>query len=176
MEVQLKRADKLHELEQIKDLYLSAFPATERRSFEGLQQQWLNNEACHIFFVTDLKNLLGFCTLWTFHSFAFMEHMAILAELRGKKIGEAVLYQLKERHQTPLLLEVEPPTDELSQRRVAFYKRNGFHLLKKRYIQPSYYEVGKGPELRLMISQTHITPKDLKGFIDTVKKNVYRNY
>jgi ribosomal protein S18 acetylase RimI-like enzyme len=174
MEIQLKKTATLSELELIRNLYLIAFPANERRSFEGFQQQFIREEACSIFIVKDLKGTVGFCTLWEFDSFSFIEHMAIFPEVRGKKIGEAVLSLLINKRKSPLLLEAEPPADEISRRRISFYQRNGFHLLDKHYIQPSYDGVTPGPELRLMTTQLHMNHEDLERYTEIIKDNVYR--
>jgi len=174
MEIKLKKAGTIAELEQIRELYLTNFPTNERRSFEGLQQQFLREDACSILQITNMKSILGFCTLWEFEIFAFIEHLAILPEMRGKKIGEAVLYLLKNGRKTPLILETELPNDEICSRRISFYQRNGFHLLNQHYIQPSYDGITPGPELKLMISHPHISHEDLQQYIEVVKRKVYR--
>ncbi len=174
MEIKLKKAATITELEQIRELYLTAFPANERRSFEGLQQQLLREKACSILLITDLQNILGFCTFWEFETFAFIEHLAIHPEMRGKKIGETVLSLLMDGRKTPLILETEPPTNHISSRRIAFYQRNGFHLLQQHYIQPSYDGITPGPKLRLMSSHPNLSLEELQLFIEIIKKNVYR--
>ena len=67
----------------------------------------------------------------------FVEHFASAEELRGKGVGSAVMNSLLERSGDSLVvLEVEPPEDELSRRRVQLYRRLGFTLNDGSYFQP----------------------------------------
>ncbi len=51
----------------------------------------------------------------------------------------------------PPVLEVEPPADEMSERRIGFYERLGLSLrVDYEYIQPAYSEDRKALPMRLM--------------------------
>ena len=102
----------------------TAFPPEERRT-----------RADHIRFLEKpdfhccaLKNEDGFCGIlfyWEAETFIFLEHFAILPHLRGQGLGAAALSLLKSLGK-PVILEIEPPCDEMTQRRYGFYRRNGF--------------------------------------------------
>ena len=49
-----------------------------------------------------------------------------------------------------IVLEVEPPYDEMKRRRIAFYERQGFCQNDYPYVQPPYREGETGVELILM--------------------------
>ena len=51
----------------------------------------------------------------------------------------------------PLVIEVEPPTDEMACRRIGFYERNGLRLWNDvEYVQPPYSPDRHAIELKLM--------------------------
>ena len=70
------------------------------------------------------------------------------------------------------LLEVEPAEDELTTRRVAFYRRNGYRIVDRSYVQPSYENFGDAAPLWIMGNDT---PERLPEFIERIKKEVYRD-
>lgn len=48
------------------------------------------------------------------------------------------------------LLEVEPTEDEMTTRRVNYYRRNGYKVLDKTYVQPSYHAMENACPLWIM--------------------------
>ena len=64
-------------------------------------------------------------------------------------------------------LEVEPAEDELTARRVAFYRRNGYRIVDRSYVQPSYENFGDAAPLWIMGNDT---PERLPEFIERIKK------
>jgi ribosomal protein S18 acetylase RimI-like enzyme len=81
---------------------------------------------------------IGLLTTWTFDSFTYIEHFALSLEVRGRGYGSEALAMLIARTEQPLILEAEPPTDELTRRRIGFYERSGFTLYDYPYVQPAY--------------------------------------
>ena len=81
---------------------------------------------------------IGLLTTWTFDSFTYIEHFALSPEVRGRGYGSEALAMLIARTEQPLILETEPPTDELTRRRIGFYERSGFTLYDYPYVQPAY--------------------------------------
>ena len=113
MLIELKRIVNFPELETIRELYIAAFPEEERREFDQLKPL-LNNEECHFYRIsTQSGTLAGFCILWEFSGFVFIEHFAVKPELRGLGIGEKTLAKIKENFQKSIILETELPADEL---------------------------------------------------------------
>jgi ribosomal protein S18 acetylase RimI-like enzyme len=173
MQIELKRLVDFPELETIRELYIAAFPPEERREFDQLKLL-LNNEECHFYRIFTLPGTLaGFCILWEFPAFVFIEHFAVKPELRGLGIGEKTLDKIKGRFQKIIILETELPTDELKIRRIRFYERNGYHKLNRTYFQPSYGENKSEVELKLMSTNVDIQTEELCFIIKTIRKKVY---
>lgn len=66
-----------------KALYEEAFPVLERR--DDLEQaRIMKNPAYHFDFITDEDGFVGIMLYWETDSFVYLEHFAILPELRSK--------------------------------------------------------------------------------------------
>lgn len=61
--------------------------------------------------------------------FIFIDYLLVTSVSRGKGLGTAILNRFKEKNKI-ILLEAEPPDieDVDTERRLAFYKRNGFRI------------------------------------------------
>ena len=92
---------------------------------------------------------VGVITVWELEGFAYVEHFFTYSEFRNKGYGSEALSRIKEKYET-VVLEAEPPRDELTKRRVSFYERNGFCRNEQYYFQPAYRKGGNGVELVLM--------------------------
>lgn len=114
-----------------------AFPAEERRTLEA-QTQLLRNSIYRFITLHAEGELVGFMGYWQLTGFVFLEHFAVTPTARGKGIGKRALEKLGEVVQQTLVLEVEPPFNEMAQRRINFYERSGFHLNPYPYAQPPY--------------------------------------
>lgn len=174
MNISLYRIKSIPELRIIKELYQAAFPEKERREFSDLEKL-LAEDVCFIYSInTENTGYAGFCICWDLGGFAFVEHFAINPEKRGLGIGEKTLSLLKTTHKKTILLETEPPVDEITTRRVHFYQRNGFRMLHRFYVQPSYGINKPEVELKLMYCGEEPDSTQLDDMIRRVKKYVYR--
>jgi len=160
------------ELETIKSLYISSFRPNERREYDELKQLLLIDE-CSINQVVAGNKIAGFCILWYFKDFLFIEHFAIEHKLRGCGIGGSTLLLIWKNFQKPVILEVEPALDELSLRRINFYLRNGFHLLERHYMQPSYGSIKPEIEMKLMSTDANLSFERLDNYIRQIRQKVY---
>jgi len=174
MQVELHRITDIRQIENIRELYISAFPANERREFENLVKL-LSVADCSFFRIFIRNDLVaGFCIVWEFGDFVFIEHFAVAPYLRGLGIGEKTLAEIKSLFQKTIILETELPTDETSRRRISFYERNGFHKLNRTYFQPSYGENKPPVELKLMCNCVDFTTEELDKYISVIRTKVYR--
>ena len=87
---------------------------------------------------------------------------------RGKGHGSAILAKLQKLVGT-IVLEVETPTDDISRRRIEFYKRQGFELCSTPYTQPPYCESGNSIPMFLMFRGAAPT----KELFEETKKEIY---
>ena len=116
--------------------------------------------------------LLGLLTTWEFADFIYIEHFAIDPALRSQGYGSEALKAFIHEQCKPLVLEAEPPTDEMTHRRIRFYERIGLTLYDYPYIQPAYTEESLPVELRLMGTiDTENIPLDKVS--DTLHREVY---
>ncbi len=161
-----------NELLPVKELYLNSFPPEERRTLEGLEKQLLES-GCSVYTVWISHMPAGLCVLWDFEEFLFVEHLAVQPHLRGQKIGEKIMNHITAKADKPVFLEIEPPMDELSIRRMNFYLRLEFQLLDVNYIQPSYTGSGPGYPMKLLANKP-VAGAQLRSFISMIYQRVYK--
>lgn len=128
-------------------LYESSFPPNERRTREDHLRALQDADFFPLGAVEDGK-LLADVFLWETEDFCYLEHFAVQPDLRGYGTGSTLLRQLLQREK-PLILEIEPPEDELTCRRKRFYERNGLRAQPYRHVQLPFQ--GGGPIVPLVI-------------------------
>ena len=69
-------------------------------------------------------------------------------------------------------LEVEPPENEISKRRIDFYKRNGLYLNTFPYLQPPISN-GKNPVPLMIMSSKKIDKEKFSFIKDKLYREVY---
>lgn len=128
-----------YDIDHAHDIYSASFPVEEQRPWEKIIHA-SSGSVPELNGIYEGKRLAGIVTVWHFPRFKYIEHLAIDAELRGHGIGADTLRILCDRyHPLPILIEVEPePTSDIAARRISFYRRNGFEIIGRDYIQPSY--------------------------------------
>ena len=135
----------------VENLLTSAFPADERRELEQQREYVDGNPNFKVYATFDTEKFVGFFTLWTFEEFRFVEHLAIVPELRSKGYGSHILQYIKELSSTPLLLEIEIRDSKEQVSRRLFYEKNGFIVLSIPYFQPPYHDGGECLEMHLLM-------------------------
>jgi ribosomal protein S18 acetylase RimI-like enzyme len=124
-------------LSRIFTTYESTFPEDERRD-ENQFLALLDNPDSFIFTVKNDETQVGYVILWKLIDCYYLEHFEVFEEFRNLKLGSQILAELKEKFGN-IVLESEPShLDEMAQRRINFYLRNGFSVISEEYIQPSY--------------------------------------
>lgn len=155
---------------QIFDILKNSFPQAERRSFDAHFSEFENPEFRSM--VLEDNDILGFMNYWELCGFIYLEHFAIIKEMRGKGLGALLMDELKKMSgKLPIILEVElPEISDIAERRVHFYERLGFILNSYKYLQPPYND-GEKPQPLAIMSY----PKALSGdeFI-SVRSELYR--
>ncbi|MEG0992210.1 MAG: GNAT family N-acetyltransferase [Bacteroidales bacterium] len=152
-------------------LYEASFPEEERRELSQLKklidsagQMFLNA----VFFEDQIAGLFIY---WKMDGFYYLEHLAVQPELRNQKLGARILAWADQNLQGLRLLEVEPDTTEMAARRIGYYKRNGYDILTKDYVQPSYRTDEDACELWIM---GNTDSADLDNYICQIKEHAYR--
>ena len=131
-------------------LYIQAFPGHERRSLKAHCQALLHPDYyCMAIFHENHR--IGLAWYWKNAEYTYLEHFTIFPECRNRGYGKTVLNLLIQQH-SDLILEVDPPTNAIRRRRIAFYKRQKLYLNYYPYFHRGYGITPKPHHLMLMTS------------------------
>lgn len=138
--------------EEIWTLYRDSFPQYERRSRQAHHAALNDTVFRSEIAVNDKGELLGLLFYWIDGNMLFIEHIAVNPAMRGQNIGSEIIEGLVSAHaEKSIILEIDPPQDEISIRRQAFYERLGFVVNDYEYIHPSYAKGDKAHPHPLVI-------------------------
>lgn len=160
-------------LDLVERTYTDSFPEEERRDFSLVRELFRSNPLFDVYALTRADAYVGFITAWRFEGFTYVEHFAIDAAARNGGIGAEALKQFLAFSATPVVLEVEIPSDEMSKRRIGFYERQGFVLDTHVYYQPPYRSGGSTLEMRLMTHGAIDLTQSFKKVRDCMYRHVY---
>lgn len=141
-------------------LYAESFPLCERRAsahhraIAAAESDFYPMELYHA-----SGAFVGILCYWHWpqHELLFVEHLAIVPSFRGLGYGHAALRYLHQMNAC-IILEVEPVVDEVTARRLAFYKSAGFVRLSFEHVQLPYHVGGVPVSLELLSLQSDGTP------------------
>lgn len=152
------------------NLLCASLPADEYRDYA--EQKRLLLDPRYTLYTTSAHNAM--MAVWQFEGFLYVEHFAVSAQCREKGVGSDMLKALLGMSAMPVCLEVDPPENEISKRRVAFYERNGFVLNPQAYVQPPLGENKRALPLRMM-SAPNVLSKEEYAFVkETLYTQVYQ--
>ncbi len=154
--------------DSLQGIYSESFPVDERRPVESIHALLGRDDSPFRAYAIEAGGeVAGFVTVWIFEEARYVEHLVTAPALRGSGIGGNAVDTLRALAPTPLLLEVEPPSDAdpMAARRIDFYRRHGFRLHTGfSYIQPPYTDSSQ--PVRLMIMTSGELPCTLAEFVD----------
>ena len=157
------------------ECYRTSFPYHEQREEES-QKSIMNHEEYHFDMLMDEDRFVGLMLNWETDGWIYIEHFCIVPEQRNRQYGSRVLQMLAERGKN-LVLEIDPPCDEISVRRSGFYGRAGFQTNCYPHIHPPYHRDCKGHPLVVLSSPREMTQREYERFHaflrETVMKDVY---
>lgn len=136
----------------VEKLLHSAFPPDERRDDEQQRAYTDGNDKFRCLLIRDFDKPVGLLTYWDFTDFVYVEHFAIDEDLRGGGLGAQAMRTFLQEMNRPVVLEVEMPRvkGDITHRRIAFYRRQGFSLRRMPYKQPPYREGDGWLPMKLM--------------------------
>ncbi len=138
------------DFEALYAIYTRSFPIFEQRILSD-HIQALNDKEYFCHAVKDAQNtVVGLLCTWRTDSFIYVEHLAILESERRKNIGTNLLKQLIETSDVPIILEIDPPVDDISIRRKGFYEKLGFIVNDFVHIHPAFTEKSGSYELKVL--------------------------
>ena len=155
------------------ELYRTSFPLHEQREAAS-QAEILGREDYHFDLICSDGVFVGEVLSWQIGALRYIEHFCILPEKRGRHYGQRALELLKTG---PVLLEIDPPADEISRRRKHFYERCGFVENPYAHVHPPYHRGNHGHALVVMSSPTVLTQAEYDVFAqflrDTIMKDAF---
>ena len=101
-----------------------SFPYHEQRGGEA-QAAALASADYRFELIYDGDEFAGLMLCWEAEDFIYVEHFCTVPEIRGRVIGARALARLAQSGKK-IILEIDPPVDEIPRRRKNFYERAGF--------------------------------------------------
>lgn len=150
-----------------------SFPEKERRDREDYLHQLLNRDFKVKVYGGSAADIKGFIGFWELQDCVFIEHFAVSSRHRGQGLGNRILADFLDSVNAPVVLEVEPPADDITKRRIRFYERFGFALNPRQYAQPSYRPGGEPVEMKLMTNKGLLNDAAFQVIRKAVYKSVY---
>ena len=139
------------------DIYTNSFPIFEQRNlYDQIEAMKDDNFNCRVYIEED--NVVGLLFFWNYENYRYIEHFAISKIMRGKNYGSNILKEFCEEEYS-VILEIDPPIDEISISRLNFYKRLGFVENEYNHIHPPYRRGSSGHGLEVL-SYDKILNKD----------------
>ena len=118
--------------------------------------------------------IVGIILYWETLNYIYIEHFCIEPNMRNKKYGESALELLKKKKKT-IILEIDPPIDEISIRRKLFYTRVGYKENDTfNHIHPPYSKFNKGHSLSVMSYPDFLTQTEYDKFNLYLKNRVMK--
>lgn len=143
-------------------LYQGSFPIYERRT-RAAQAARLGHPEYHFDLLLEGEALRGILLFWEAGDFRYVEHFAILPELRGSGAGSRALAQFLNEG-VPVILEIDPPRDEISRRRLGFYRRCGFAENPWPHVHPPYRSGYAGHPLVVLSAPAPLSQEEYARF------------
>lgn len=159
--------------EKALQLYQLSFPSHEQRE-SASQAEILRDNEYHFDLIYDGNVFVGLMLYWAARDFIYVEHFCILPEMRNRRYGKRALEMLGERGKT-VILEIDPPVDDVSIGRKGFYERNGFAENPYPHMHPPYHKEDSGHELLIMSHPVKITQAEYDHFHHYLKHHVMAN-
>ncbi len=162
----------ISEFDEMYSIMEKSFPLEEYRPYNE-QKELFENEYYKVYVEKDTF-VKGFIAVWDFAEFLYIEHFAVNPEYRNQGIGAKILKEITSLYRKTVCLEVEPPKNEMTKRRVSFYERNGFFLNGYPYVQPPISK-GKSPvPLMIMSSGKKLAQAEFESVKTILYKKVYK--
>ena len=154
-------------------LYSVSFPVFEQRT-RAQQERAFQSENYHLMAYGEDGVFIGFIAYWEFDDYVYIEQCAIHRDLRGQGYGSRLLTGFIAECPRMVLLEIDPAIDEVSQARLGFYRKCGFHENPYPHFHPPYRNGYKAHPLMVLTGGRGITEKEYDRFnqdlIDTVMR------
>lgn len=160
------------DFEEIFAILEEGFPPSERRT-KADQRKLMDLKEYTIIGLKEAGNLIGLVAEWEGPEYRFVEHFVVNEAFRGNGVGSRLLNEYNDLSDKPVVLEVEPPENDIQKKRIKFYRRNGYHLTEYSYVQPTINADIKGVPLVLMTYPDQLTDDRFLSVKDWLFSTVY---
>lgn len=160
--------------EELYDLYNSAFPSYQRRTWAGLETVFNKKPAFQCFVIKLDKEFVGLLNYWTFEKFVYIEHFAIHPNYRNRGLGTMALKEFISKTELPVIVETELPRSVVASQRIHFYERLNFYMTTNFYMQPPYEGSQVMMSMLIMSNDYHFVNKYFTQIKNTLYKEVYK--
>lgn len=154
-------------------LYEISFPLHEQRLPDS-QENILSLEAYHLELIQHGDAFLGAIFYWETEEFIYVEHFCMDPAIRGKGFGQRALALLAQQGKT-VILEIDPPVDEISKRRKGFYQRCGFTENPYPHVHPAYRPEYQGHALVVLSAPSVLEADTYEAFWDYLCHTVMKS-
>lgn len=160
------------QIDRVLDIMMLSFPQIEVRTREA-QKELFDLHEYQVEIIEQEDKIVGFVAFWELEGCTFLEHLAIDPAYRGQSLGSRLMERVLENAIRPILVEIEPVTDEGSAKRLEFYKKFGFKLCGFDYLQPPLQEGMPFKPLLLMTAPDQMTEDEFAPYKEEIYLNVY---
>lgn len=154
---------------EARELYENSFPACERWN-EADYDRAFDDPLFEADAIRRDGEFVGILFHWTCDGFHYVEHLAVSPRLRGQNMGSRALEAFCRGKR--VILEIDPPEDEISIRRLHFYERLGFVANPHNYIHPSFRKPFQHHRLVLMSRPGPLGDDEARRFADFIREHV----
>ena len=148
-----------------REIYAVSFPVHEQRD-ERQQEEAFEDKRYHIVIKTDEDKLVSFIAYWDFKDYVYIEHLAVNPELRGQNKGCELMEDFAEFISKTIILEIDPPVDDVSKKRLKFYKKMGYEVNPYIHFHPAYKEGLLPHELVVLSLNRQLEKSEYYDFYD----------
>ncbi len=134
------------------EIYTTSFPMEEQRPYLQHKKAMSDSRFYPYVYISDQLELLAICFYWDFADFKYLEHFAVNPNYRNQGIGSKIIKTFSQEEQ-PIILEIDPPIDEVSKQRLCFYERCKFRQTNYTFQQLKYRKDSKNVLLKLLCNQ-----------------------
>lgn len=158
--------------DDVMNIYKVSFPIFEQRTIKD-QMDVLKDDKYNCMAVCENNKLVGILLYWDLDNCKYIEHLAISPSIRGKNYGSRILKELCENNET-IVLEIDPPVDDISIKRLGFYSNLGFKLQEFEHIHPPYRKEYKGHKLKIMSFNRNLSEDEYNKFNVFLKERIMK--
>lgn len=173
MKLMMQKDLSNEQLASVRELYQESFPIYEQRSWDAHLQAANDPHFYTNTYWEEDGQLSGLLFYWQEDSLFYIEHLAVSPQLRNGKRGKKIL----ESFLAPsglYILEIDPPEDDISIRRLHFYERLGFIHNLYPYLHLSYSRKRKPHRLHIMSYGRAISEEEFHFFEDFMRRRPMR--